>query len=85
MSEAIQTGRFDPSVTMREGAIARTTRKTVWRTSVSLEFDLLPVLTWRGDVEASSANGAANRAVKAARKAFPGKKPRSWALVLEKQ
>ncbi len=59
--------------------------KFTWHASVSLEFDIQPVLTWRGDVEASSPNGAANAAVKIARKEFSGKKPRTWAIVLEKQ
>lgn len=63
---------------------ARVSRKQAWRVSVSLEFDLQPVLTWRGDVSASSPNGAANAAVKAARKEFAGKKPRTWAIVFEK-
>jgi hypothetical protein len=85
MGSAIETGDWIPSVGLTEVVKPSTSRKTVWRAAVSLEFDLQPVLTWRGDVIASSANGAANRAVKAARKEFAGKKPRSWALVLEKQ
>lgn len=63
---------------------ARLSRKQAWKVSVSLEFDLQPVLTWRGDVSASSPNGAGNAAVKAARKEFAGKKPRSWSIVMEK-
>jgi hypothetical protein len=85
MSDAIEKGTWIPVVGMADAVVARGSRKTTWMASVSLEFDLLPVLTWRGDVEASSPNGAANKAVKAAKKSFPGKKPRSWALVLEKQ
>jgi hypothetical protein len=64
--------------------LVKLSRKQLWRASVSLEFDLLPVLTWRGEIQAGTPAGAANRAVRAARKTFRGKKPRSWAIVVEK-
>lgn len=56
-----------------------------WKASVSLEFDLQPVLTWRGLVQASNPATAMARAVREARKQFPKKQPRSWVCVLEKR
>ena len=55
-----------------------------WRASVSLESDTQPVLMWRGEVQAASAAMAASRAIRATRKAFPKRKARSWAIVVEK-
>ena len=60
------------------------TAKTTWRASVSLEFDINPVLTWRGEFAGGSPAGVASKAVRAARKAFPKKQARSWVVVLEK-
>jgi len=57
--------------------------KQAWKAVVSLEFDLQPVLTWRGEVPASSVGTAARRAFREARVAFKGTKPRSYVLVLE--
>lgn len=54
-----------------------------WRASVSLEFDLAPVLTWRGQIEAVQPHTAMARAVREAKKQFPRKHPRSWVCVLE--
>lgn len=84
MNSDIKEPQLPPSDGGWDSKTTRVSRKQGWQVSVSLEFDLQPVLTWRGDVSASSPNGAANAAVKAAKKAFPGKKPRSWAIVLEK-
>ena len=55
--------------------------KLRWTVSVSLEHDMNPVLTWKGEVTAGSPPTAAARAIRAARKAFPGKRARSWAIV----
>lgn len=84
MTSELEPVEIVPTTAMDAAKLARGSRKLPWRVSVSLEFDLQPVLTWRGDVSASSPNGAANAAVKAARKEFSGKKPRSWSIVLEK-
>lgn len=84
MTEPIETSEPDASIRASDIAVVKRSPKPKWHVSVSLEFDLQPVLTWRGHVEGASPNGAANAAVKAAKKAFPGKKPRTWALVLEK-
>ena len=58
--------------------------KTTWRVSVSLEFDINPVLTWRGEFAGGSPAGVASKALRAARKAFPKKQARSWVVVLQK-
>lgn len=58
--------------------------KRGWKASVSLEFDLKPVLTWKGPVSAVSPATAMARAVREARKAFPRTQPRSWVCVLER-
>lgn len=55
-----------------------------WKAAVSLEFDVAPVLTWRGQIDALQPHTAMSRAVRAAKKQFPRKHPRSWVCVLEK-
>lgn len=55
-----------------------------WKASVSLEFDVAPVLTWRGQIDALQPHTAMSRAVRAAKKQFPRKHPRSWVCVLER-
>lgn len=57
--------------------------RTTYQASVSLEFDLQPVLTVRTAIVAPSASTAASRAVRAARRKFPGTRPRSIVVVLE--
>jgi hypothetical protein len=84
MTEPIEPSTETSSECLSDMPIARVSRKQTWRASVSLEFDLQPNLTWRGEVQKSSPSGAANAAIKAARKAFAGKKPRNWVIVLEK-
>ena len=67
-----------------DAALPRVSQKRLWRVWVSLESERNPVLTYRGEVTASSPIGAASRGIQAARKAFPGKKANSWTLTLEK-
>ena len=57
--------------------------KRAWKAIVSLEFDTLPVETWRGSVVGGSASVAASRALRETRKAYRGRSPRSYVLVLE--
>lgn len=80
----LENAGIQPSDTSSDASIAVVSQKQGWRVSVSLEFDLQPVLTWRGSVYCGSAATAASRGIKEARKAYKGKKPRSWAIVLEK-
>lgn len=56
---------------------------TKYRTSVSFEFDLQPVLTERGEISAPNAARAATKAIQSARRAFKGSRPRSVVVVLE--
>jgi hypothetical protein len=84
MTSHLENADSDSCTATSEPKSSKRSPKPLWQVSVSLEFDLLPVLTWRGEVPGASPNGAANAAVKAARKAFPNKKPRSWSIVLEK-
>ncbi len=51
--------------------------------SVSFEWDVAPVQTYRGKIVAANASLAARRAVEAARRAFPKSSPRSIVVVLE--
>ncbi len=57
--------------------------RITYNASVSWEFDQQPCQTWKGEIVAPSAIRAASRAVQAARKAFPGSRPRSIVVVLE--
>lgn len=50
---------------------------------MSFESDSAPVLTHREEIAATNAQKAASLAVKAARKVFRGKSPRSIVIVLE--
>lgn len=74
----------EPTGVLDGPEIAAVTQKQRWRVSVSLEFDLQPVLTWRGEVACGSPATAAARGIKEARKQFKGSRPRSWAVCLEK-
>jgi hypothetical protein len=51
---------------------------------VSLEPVTSPVKTWRGTIQGTSMSGSASKAVRAARKAFPGTRAKSIVIVLEK-
>ena len=57
--------------------------RITFRATVSLESDTQPVQTHRMEIQAATAQKAASRAVQAARKAFPGSRPRSIVVVLE--
>lgn len=59
--------------------------RRVWNATVSLEYDLEPVLTWRGVVQGASVSTAARRGLLETRKAYPGSKPRSYVVALEPQ
>jgi hypothetical protein len=51
---------------------------------VSLEPVTSPVKTWRGTIHGTSMSGCASKAVRAARKAYPGTRAKSIVIVLEK-
>jgi hypothetical protein len=55
-----------------------------YKSWVSFEYDLEPVVTVRPEIAGTSWNVAASRAVKAAFKAHPNSKPRSLVIVLER-
>jgi hypothetical protein len=57
--------------------------RITYHASVSFEYDLAPVQTYRGPIVAANASLAARRAVEAARKSFPKSSPRSIVVVLE--
>ena len=57
--------------------------RITFNASVSFESDTAPVLTHRAEIVATNAQKAASMAVKAARKACPGRAPRSIAIVIE--
>lgn len=58
--------------------------RTTYRTSVSFEFDVQPVLTTKSELATASAASAASKALRAARKQFKGSRPRSIVICLEK-
>lgn len=84
MTDHLENAASDPSTHTGGPKIAAVSQKQGWKVSVSLEFDLQPILTWRGTVYCGSPATAANKGIREARKQFKGKKPRSWALLLEK-
>lgn len=57
--------------------------RITYQASVSFEYDLAPVQTYRGEIVAANASLAARRAVEAARRSFPKTAPRSMVVVLE--
>ncbi len=67
-----------------ESELAPNTRKQTWRAIVSLEPITSPVKTWRGELSGTNGAVIANRAVRAARKAFPGTHAKSLTIVVEK-
>jgi len=79
-----ENATVEPSHVSTDAPIAVLTQKQGWRVSVSFEFDLNPVLTWRGVVYSGSAATASARGIKEARKHFKGSRPRSIAVCLEK-
>ncbi len=56
---------------------------TRYRAACTFEFLEDAPETWRGEIEAGNAHIAASRAVKAARRAFPRRRPASIAVLLE--
>jgi hypothetical protein len=57
--------------------------RITYRTSVTFEYDLQPVQTYRGEIVVANARLGARRAMEQAQKAFPNAKPRSMVVVLE--
>jgi hypothetical protein len=55
-----------------------------YRAAVTFEFDEHAPETVRHEIAASTLHTAASRAVKAARKATPGQRPRSLVVLLER-
>lgn len=56
----------------------------IYLAAVTFESNVAPPKTWRGEVEASGPNTAASRAVREAKKAFPGVRWASMSILLEK-
>lgn len=70
--------------TSADTAIVSKTAKTAFHAIVSLEPWTSPIVTWRGEVIAANMSTAAARAIRSARKAFPGQHAKSISLVVEK-
>lgn len=57
---------------------------TTWKAVATMEFDEAPPETIRETYDAKEAQTVALRAIKALKKAHPGRKPRSWVVVVER-
>lgn len=73
------------SVSWRFPIPRKGSKLTTWKTIVTLEFNNAPFETVRATFQTNKAETAIFRAVKAAKKANPGRKPGSYSLTAEKQ